>query len=237
MMLRIILARAVAFLLLLPAGLVCVAVPFWMLTLPGRSEIIDDTRAAFGAGVEGGRLKAAYVDCVAQRSGSSSGRGIGMTDYGCVIDLAEAPAPAASDQAPAASPPADFGEYDKTASHDEQMAEFNRRTAEVNRRLAEQSRRYQADLDAFIERSRARSDTSNRLERRLATNRSGELPAVRIVSEPGEPRRIGLVWGAGEIALRWLQWLVVSLIFFALGGGCLLAVRLAIRGPAASRMP
>lgn len=230
---RLVFAR-VASLLLLPAGLVCAAVPFWMLTLPGRSEIIDDTRAAFGAGTDAGRLKAAYVDCVRERSGSSSSRGIGMTEYGCVIDLSEAseltsaPAKAAS----ASSKPEAEKSYDDFASYEEKMAEFNRRTAEINRRQAEQDRRYAADLDAYIAQSRARSSgPSNRIERKLATNRSGQLPAIRILSAKGEPRRVGLVWGFGELAWRWSQRLVTSLLFFGLGAACLFAVWLAWKRP------
>ena len=83
-------ARAVALVVLLPAGLVCVGFPFYMLTLPGGRAIVDDTRAAFGAGTDGGNLKAASVDCVRERLGSNSSRGIGMTEYACVIDLSEA---------------------------------------------------------------------------------------------------------------------------------------------------
>lgn len=90
---RLVFAR-VALLLLLPAGLICVGVPFYMLTLPDRWGIVDDTRAAFGAGSHGGRLKAAYVGCTRERSGSNSSRGIGITEYGCVIDLSEEPEPA-----------------------------------------------------------------------------------------------------------------------------------------------
>jgi hypothetical protein len=229
---RLVFAR-VASLLLLPAGLVCVGAPFYMLTLPERWGIVDDTRAAFGAGADGGRLKATYVGCVRERSGSSSNtsRSFGITEFDCVIDLGEAPepAPAASDTAPASSETDAEKGYDDFASYEEKMAEFNRRTAEVSRRQAEKDRRYAADLDAFIAQSKARSDTSSRIERTLATDRSGELPAVRILSAQGESRRVGLVWGAGEIAFRWVHWLVTSLLFFSFGGACLFAVWLAWR--------
>lgn len=199
MPLRIRIARVVALLLLLPAGLICVGFPFYRFTLPGGWGIIDDTHAALGAGTGAGKLKAAYVDCVPERSGSNSSRGIGLTEYACVIDLSEAQAPAAPADDPWAG-----------RSYEEGMAEYNRRL--------------NAQMEALAERSR--SGVSNRIERKLATDRSEALPAVRILSAAGEPRRVGLVWGFGELAWRWTGWLVSSLIFFALGAGCLFAVRL-----------
>lgn len=220
-----------ASLLLLPAGLICIGTPFYMLTLPDRAGMFDDTRAAFGARTDGGRLKAAYVDCVRERSGSSSSRGIGITEYACVIDLSEAPepAPAPANTASASSETDAEKGYDDFVGYEEKMAEFNRRTAEINRRQAEEDRRYAADLDAYIAQSKARSDTSNRIERTLATDRSGQLPAVRILSAKDEPRRVGLYWGAGEIAFRWAHLLLISLLFFGFGGACLFAVWLAWR--------
>jgi hypothetical protein len=199
--LRIRIARVVALLLLLPAGLVCVGFPFYRLALPTGWAIIDDTRAAFGAGTDAGKLKAAYVDCVSERSGSRSSRSIGLTEYACVIDLSEVQAPDTPGVTPADDPWAG-------RSYAEGMAEYNRRL--------------NAQMEALAKRSRP--GVSNRIERKLATDRSGELPAVRILSATGEPRRIGLVWGFGELAWRWASWLVINLIFFAFGAGCLFAV-------------
>ncbi|KTE29510.1 MULTISPECIES: hypothetical protein [unclassified Sphingopyxis] len=217
---RIRIARAVALFLLLPAGLVCTGFPFYRLTLPNGWGIVDDTRAAFGAGTDGGKLEAATVDCTRERSGSNSSRGIGMTEYACVIDLAEAQ-PAAPAPAPA-QPGGEGGDPYAGLGYEEAMAKWKADTAEQLRREA-------AELDATIARSRARSDVSNRIERRLATDRSGDLPAVRILSAKGEPRRVGLVWGRGELAWRWTSWLVSSLLIFAFGGFCLYAVRVAWR--------
>ncbi|HEV2747366.1 MAG TPA: hypothetical protein VGW34_08735 [Allosphingosinicella sp.] len=199
MPLRIGIARVVALFLLLPAGLICVGFPFYRFTLPGGWGIIDDTRAALGAGTDAGKLEAASVDCVPERSGSKSSRGIGLTEYACVIDMSEAQDPAAPADDPWAG-----------RSYEEGMAEYNRRL--------------NAQMEALAERSR--SAVSNRIERKLATDRSEALPAVRILSAAGEPRRVGLVWGFGELAWRWTSWLVSSLIFFAFGAGCLFAVRL-----------
>ena len=192
-------ARVVTLLVLLPAGLLCVGVPFYMLTLPDRAAIVDDTRAALGAGTDAGGLKASYVDCTRQRSGSSSSsaRSIGITEYDCVIDLAST------------APPQD----DPFAGRRWQdgMDEWLRRRA--------------AEREAL--RGKERVGISNRLERTLAIDRSGKLPAVRLLSSPGEPRRIGLVWGFGELAWRWMSWLVISVLFFGFGGFCLFAVKLA----------
>lgn len=200
--LRIHIVRVIAVLLLLPAGLICVGFPFYRLTLPDGLEIVDDTRAAFGAGTDAAPLRAASVDCVGERSGSNSSRGFGITEYACVIDLAEAPAPETPGAAPADDPWAG-------RSYEEGMAEWNRRT--------------QAQLDALARRSRA--GVSNRIERTLADDRSDELPAVRILSAAGEPRRVGLVWGFGELAWRWAKWLVGNLIVVGFGAACLYAVR------------
>jgi len=203
MPLRIRIARAVALLLLLPAGMICIGFPFYRLTLPGGWAIVEDTRAAFGAGSDAGRLKAAHVDCVRERSGSNSSRGIGMTEYACVIDLSEKKEKAYA---------APTGNAWAGRSWEEGMAEH--------------SRRINAQIEAMGA-QRSRSTVSNRIERRLATNRTGELPAVRILSGKDEPRRVGLVWGFGELGWRWASWLVSSLLFLAFGGFCLLAVRLA----------
>lgn len=219
---RVVFARVVGLVLLLPAGLVCIGVPFWMLTLPGRGEIIGDTRAAFGAGMDAGTLRASYVDCVRERSGSNSSRGIGITEYGCVIDLTtepeRAPAPA---PAPTGAQP---GKADDEAGDPYAGLTYEEAMAKWNAARDEHTRSINAGIEALAAQRPARSDPSNRLERQLATDRSGQLPALRILSAEGEPRRIGLVWGFGELAWRWGQWLVVSLLFFGFGGGCLFAV-------------
>ena len=207
MPLRIILARIMAIILLLPAGIVCVGFPFARFALPGGWGIIDDTRAAFGAGTDGGKLKAYHVDCVRERSGSSSSRGIGFTECGCVIDLGEAPEPAPAD--PYAG-----------LTHEHSMAKWNDA-------LAEHTRSINAALESVAAQSRARANVSNRIERKLASNHSGDLPPLRILSAPRQPRPVGLVWGWGELAWRWTSWLLISLLFFAFGGAALFAVYVA----------
>lgn len=227
-------ARVVALLLLLPAGLICVAVPFYMLTLPDRWAIVDDTRAAFGAGTDAGRLKASYVDCVRQRSGSNSSRGIGMTEYACVIDLSDEPTPAPVPTKDRIDDPKD------KASDPYAGLTYEQAMAKWNEAMAEHTRSINAGMEAFAAQSRARAnEPSNRLERKLAINRSGQLPAVRILSAPGESRRVGLVWGFGELAWRWANFLVINLILLAFGAACLFAVWVAwkrrVTAPAAAR--
>lgn len=216
----------VASLLLLPAGLVCVGVPFYMLTLPDRWGMIDDTQATLGAGLDGGRLRASYVDCTRERSGSNSTRGIAITEYGCVIDLSEAPEPT---PVPPVAPKAKDKGGDRYAglSYDESMKAYDAEMARWQAATAEQDRRNRAALDAALAQAKARSESSNRIERTLASDYSGKLPAVRILSAKGEPRRVGLVWGAGEIGFRWLHWLLISAVLFGFGAFCLFAVRLA----------
>jgi hypothetical protein len=65
----------------------------------------------------------------------------------------------------------------------------------------------------------------SRLDRVLATNRSGDLPALRRLSGPGEPPRFGVVWSGWELASRWIYWGLLSGLFIAIGLVCLYASR------------
>lgn len=101
--------------------------------------------------------------------------------------------------------------------------------------MEEYDRRMAAQMKALVERSLARR--SNRIERQLATDRGGELPAVRILSTNGEPRRVGLVWGFGELAWRWASWLVGNLPVFVFGAAALFAVKMAWKRRQAPAQP
>jgi hypothetical protein len=109
--------RRLLALLLLPVGLVCLAFPVAQLVLNDEAGLIDDTRAWFGAGTAEGVPAVSQVSCVQQRYGSSSSRGIGLSDWHCVLDLAPAARPAKDD--PFAG-----------RSYDEGMEEYNRRLRE-----------------------------------------------------------------------------------------------------------
>lgn len=175
--------RAIVTPLALPAGLFLLAFPFYQLAvMPGGWAIVDDTRAALGAGVPS-TLKAEHVDCVMERSGGRRGS---ITEYACVIDIA-GPVPPAP-----AEPPKRTGGSRYTG--------------------------YQDPLLAALRNPRPGA----RLERRLPTDHTGELPMVRELSE--EPRRYALVWGAGEITGRWLYWLFTRGLALAFGAVCLFAV-------------
>jgi hypothetical protein len=46
---------------------------------------------------------------------------------------------------------------------------------------------------------------SSRLNRVLASDRTGDIPTLRRLSAAGEPPRYGIVWGVGELGGRWLH--------------------------------
>lgn len=73
--------------LLLPVGLVCFAFPLAQLFLQEDSGLIDDTRAYFGAGTDEGVPEVSQVSCIKRSYGSSSSRGVGMSDWGCNLYL------------------------------------------------------------------------------------------------------------------------------------------------------
>ncbi len=171
---------------MLATGVVGVGFPIWRVASADGDAMFNDTRAFFGAGTMEGAPRAASVSCTASRSGSGSSRGVGITEYNCVIDLTSSPDPQGEIQV-------------RGRSHDDIFREWQQRR------------------DARFGRPGDASAASNRLERRLALNYSGELPTVRVLSSDGEPRRIGLVWGAGEMFSRWLQWLLISALFLAFG--------------------
>lgn len=194
-------ARGIVAAIFVPLGLFCVAVPIWMLTLPGARDIFDDTRAALGGGREEGAPIASKVDCTVDPRASSSGRATNMARYDCAIDLGEelGPAPAAPLQ------------QSGGAVTTEQIAD------------------YVASLDAYAAKAQARANASNRVKRKLTSDRSGELPAVRLLSAEGDPSRLGLVWGAGELAGRWAWWLFINGLFLGMGVGMLVAARMVWR--------
>ena len=115
--------RRVLAMLLLPVGLVCLAFPVAQLVLKDEAGLIDDTRAWFGAGTAEGAPTVAQVSCIQQRYGSSSRRGVGLSDWHCVLDLAAPAAPAQDD--PFAG-----------RSYDEGMKEYNRRLREQLKALS-----------------------------------------------------------------------------------------------------
>lgn len=185
-------------LLLVPAGLACLAFPVARLFLPESAGMIDDTHAWLGAGTAEGVPAVSQVSCIRQSFGSSSGRGVGLSQWSCTIDLDTA------EQRPAGNPFAGM-------SYEEAMRENVRQIAALSELL------------------RPENIISGRIERVLATDHTGQPPAVRRLSAEGQPPRFGLVWSGWEIAGRWLLWLVVSGLFIAFGLACLYAARRAWR--------
>ena len=92
-------------------------------------------------------------------------------------------------------------------SYEEAMAENDRRIAALAETIRDAER-----LPAY-------------LERVVASDRSGDIPALRRLSAAGAPPRFGVVWSGWEIAGRWLHWAFTSALFLAIGLVCLYAVR------------
>lgn len=113
--------------LLSPFVLILLALPvalFWN----SAGALVDDTRAWFGGGTDQGVPTVTSVHCVGSRAGSNSSRGIGMTTYGCVIDVAAAK-PAAQD------------DPFKTLPYDQAMEEWRRRTMAELKRVTDPANR------------------------------------------------------------------------------------------------
>lgn len=183
-------------LVVIPIALVLLALPPVMFRNSGGA-LIDDTRAYFGAGTEVGVPVVTSVHCVGSRTGSNSSRGIGMTDYGCVIDVA----------ATATATPASADDPFKTLPYDQAMAEWSRRSLAEIKRVTDPANRL------------------NRIERSLPTDRTGTTPTLRRLTPDGHTPRFGVVWGAGELALRWVKLLLLTCLFWGIGLGSLYLAR------------
>lgn len=72
---------------------------------------------------------------------------------------------------------------------------------------------------------------SSRLERVLASNRTGDIPILRRLSREGEAPRYGIVWGVGELAGRWLVTAFMSAFLIGIGAGLLFITWLTWRRP------
>jgi hypothetical protein len=105
--------RRLLALLLLPAGLTCIAFPLAQLGLKDKAGLIDDTRAWFGRGTAEGVPTVSEVSCLQRRYGSTSQRGIGLSDWQCVIDLAAPERPAEDDPFAGRSYEAGMAEYNR----------------------------------------------------------------------------------------------------------------------------
>jgi hypothetical protein len=108
--------RRLMALILLPAGLVCITFPVAQLMLEDEAGLIEDTRAWFGAGTAEGVPTVTEVSCLQQRYGSSSHRGVGLSDWRCVLDLAAAERPAEDDPFAGRSYADGMKEYDRRLS-------------------------------------------------------------------------------------------------------------------------
>lgn len=67
------------------------------------------------------------------------------------------------------------------------------------------------------------------LAREVPMDMSGELPVLRRLSAPDAPAEYGVVWGTGEILLRWGVFAMDLVAFWGFGILCLVAARVAWR--------
>ena len=67
------------------------------------------------------------------------------------------------------------------------------------------------------------------LSRELPSDRSGQIPTVRLLSGPGAPPVLGVVWDGAELRGRWFVWAVESLIFWGFGGACAIVASFGFR--------
>jgi hypothetical protein len=181
-------------LLIVPIALACLAFPFVLLFLQGDEGLIDDTRAWLGAGTAQGVPILSQVACVEQRYGSSSSRGVGLSEWSCTLYLEPPRRPAERD------PPAVLTEEEAVRENDRQSAALG-------------------DL------LRPGNGMPGKIERVLAGDRTGDIPALRRLSAEGEPPRFGLVWSGWELAGRWLYRALLSALFIAIGLFSLYAAR------------
>ncbi len=182
-------------LVVIPIALILLAIPILMFRSNG-GPLIDDTRAYFGAGTADGVPTATSVDCIGSRTGSSTSS---SRSIGLTTYACVIDI--------AAPKPAPQGDPFKTMPYDQAMAEWSRRS------LAE------------IKRATDPANALHRIERDLPTNRTGTTPTLRRLSADGEPKRFGVVWGAGELAWRWARVLLLTALFWGLALGILVLAR------------
>jgi hypothetical protein len=178
-------------------GLISVMFPFVALFIPNGSMLPLDTRAYLGAGTAVSAPSVSAVNCSAQEYGTSIRNGR-LRMWNCQLTLGRAPSVGAP-----AKPVAPYAGMTRAEAN----AEFQQRLG----RLAIPDIRVQSGLSS--------------LERELPFDRSGDLPTLRRMSEPGEPPEYGVVWGGRELAARWFMWALMSLLMFAFGGAAIYAAR------------
>ena len=93
------------------------------------------------------------------------------------------------------------------------------------------------NLRRLAELRRPGARASSRLERMLASNRTGDIPTLRRLSREGEAPRYGIVWGLSELAGRWFTTAFMSALLVGIGAGLLFITWLTWRRPPAARGP
>jgi hypothetical protein len=191
-------------LLLLLFGLACLAYPLAMLLAfdPG-AHLLDDTRAAYGAGRDTG-MRITRASCTRQEFGHDGGTASESPhsiEYDCEFDL-EPPAP----------PPEPEPDY-AHMTREQQYAAW----VEADKRWLQRLR--------ASERPRGPNDPPSTLRRRLPASAAGRpLPAVRLMTRDGVPPRFALVWPDGGLGHRWFRWAWETAIFLAFAVACAMAI-------------
>jgi hypothetical protein len=186
-------------------GLACVAYPVAMLLAfdPG-AHLLDDTRAARGAGRDAG-FRITRAACTWQEFGHDGGTASETPhsiEYDCEFDL-DAP----SHDVPAVEPDWPNMSYEQRDAW--QRAEQEKYSA----RLRE------------LERGPGPDDPPATLRRRLPDSVAGRpLPAVRLMTPDGVPPRFALVWPDGGLGLRWFHWGWETALFLGFAFGCFFAI-------------
>ncbi len=177
-------------------ALICLVAPFARPAIEDGWGLLDDTLAWSGAGTAEGVPSVSQVSCFKRQFGSSSASRRSAGAGDWSCTLYLG----ASDELPQEDPWAGM-------TADEAYREYMRR------------------MDEYADSLRARTGGEGRIERILASNRTGDLPTLRRLSGENEPERFGVVWGGGELAGRWLMWVLLGAFFIGIGIMSLAAAR------------
>jgi hypothetical protein len=173
-------------------ALVCFAAPVARPAIDDGWGLLDDTRAWFGAGTAEGVPNVSQVSCFRRQFGSTST----SRRSGGMSDW---------NCTIYLGPPDERSQDDPWAgmSPEDAYQEYMRRMNEYS--------------DSLL----VRSQGEGRIERVLATNRTGTLPTLRRLSSD----RFGVIWGGGELAGRWIAWALLSAVLIGIGVLSLIGAR------------
>lgn len=188
-------------LFLVAFGVPCVLFPFAYLFMAPGSALMLDTRAYLGGGDTASSSIVSTVNCSAEEYGAGL-RAQRMRLWTCILTL--------GNKAQAAPPTQPGDPY-----------------AGMSR--AEAMEAYQRQLSGLAKPNISAHSAPSSLVRELPSDRTGELPELRLMSVDGEAAVYAVVWGGADILQRWLFWVLMALLMLAFGGACLYAASVAWR--------